>query len=301
MDINLFTQPFITNHASSVGILHHEDEPPLPYPDCTLESLAHSTTAASPLTGVPRESLSALLERSLDWSDAHQYSPYLVCSEGHMCSRLLHASLCVKVHSLLLVSGAEGAAEMCSRRVIHPLDVVTALIQGDASGWAVGVLHAEYKEDPSVLEPILQSWARAAGPLLRDCDLLTRMCTMGIVSLLLTGPQPAFRHPHSAEPHAHLRTGPQLASSVEFFRISSTHIGDAADVNGNLNRFGPYLSLINEACDTLFAPKPLSLLSLGCAGDHGECAGLSVFCRSLRLLTAVGSVDPVFVRFLLAK
>lgn len=284
----------------------------LPYPNSTLENLNHSTTTASPLTRIRREPLSELLERAADWSDAHGYSPHAVCTKGHLCARLLHASLSVKAHALLLVSGAEGGAELCSRRAVHPLDVVSALLAGDSSGRAVGTLHAEYRADPAALHALLRPWSRAAGAQARETDLLSRLCGMDILAALLTGPRPAFRCPHAAEPHAHLRTGPQLASCVDFYRASCTHVPPRAlggsgeepepEPDADPERFGLYLALLDEACDALYAVTPLSLLSVGCPsasapgpGRRGR-GGLSVLCRAVRLLTAVGAVDPVFVR-----
>lgn len=212
-----------------------------------------------------------------------------------MTSRLLHASLFVKVHSYLIVSGAEGGAEQCSRRVLHPLDLVSSLLCEDTTGRAVAVLHEQYR---SVLEPALKSWSQAAGKKGIGCDLLLRLSTLDILSVTLSGPRPTFRHPHAAEPmHAHLRTGPQLSSCVGFYRETSTnHCGDTTNEN---DRFGLYISLIDEACDTLYCPTPLLLPSLGCPTESGRSGegGASVLCRSLRFLTAVASIDPVFVRY----
>ena len=214
-----------------------------------------------------------------------------------MCARLLHASLLVKAHAYLLVSGAEGSAELCSRRYIHPMDVITAMLVEDSRGTAIAQLHKEYIQDPAVLPAILSSWSQSAGGQRNSCDLLSRMCCLDVLSVALTGAQSAFRAPHAAMPmHSHLRTGPQLSSCVDFYRSTSTRRTNSVESNGEVSI---YLSYVSEACDTLYAATPLSMLSFGCPANQARPGqgGMSLFCRSLRLLTAIASIDPVFVRY----
>lgn len=247
------------------------------------------------------KSLSSLLEEAAEWSAAHDYTPHSVCSKGYMCSRRLHASLNVKAHAYLLISGAEGSADLCSRRCIHPTDLITSLLTEDAKGKAVAQLHEEYRRDPAVLSCIMASWPQAAGSEGNSCDLLSRMCGFDVLSVVLTGALPAFRAPHAAMPmHSHLRTGPQLSSCVDFYRLTSTLRTTSAESNAEVSI---YLSYVSEACDTLYSATPLSMLSFGCPANQarpGE-GGMSIFCRSLRLLTAIASIDPVFVRYCISR
>jgi hypothetical protein len=174
-----------------------------------------------------------------------------------MCSRLLNASLAIIANKLLIIGGFEGTAEVTSRRCVHPFDVISLLLHSDKDGVYISMLHDRYELNYRILLQLLKPWTESAGSDLYLMDVVTRKGLINILTVILAGAFPTFRFPSLSQPiHTHMRTGPQLQSSIDFYR-------------NVCNRNGKHLSdTLSEVCEIIYSPSPLSLLSFGSTVDY---------------------------------